>query len=79
MAKTERKSKIAGDMIKRLRKNEGLTLNELADIVGTSKSTLSRVERGESNISVEVLFKCSKFFNVPIDSLVKIKEMRISK
>ncbi len=49
---------IAGNL-KRLRKDKDLTLDEVAEITGVSKSMLGQIERGESIPSVATLWKIS--------------------
>ncbi|OTN75579.1 hypothetical protein A5886_000653 [Enterococcus sp. 8G7_MSG3316] len=43
-----------------LRKNAGLTQSELAKIIGKPQSTISRIETGEMNPSIELIFEISK-------------------
>lgn len=40
-----------------LRKSKGLTQEQLANLVGTKKSNISRIERGLQNLSVEMMIK----------------------
>lgn len=40
-----------------LRKSKGLTQEQLANLVGTKKSNISRIERGLQNLSVEMMVK----------------------
>ena len=44
------------ERVKEVRKAKGLTLEEFGNIVGVQKSGLSKVERGENNVS-EQMFK----------------------
>lgn len=67
-----------------LRKNNGLTQNELAEKLSYSDNMVSRWERGEITPSVETLQKISEFYNVPLSSLLeehstkqKIKDEKI--
>lgn len=43
--------------LRQLRKRRGLTLQEVADRIGTDHSHLSRVERGLAGVSLEMLQK----------------------
>ncbi|MDG2252353.1 MAG: amino-acid N-acetyltransferase [Methylophilaceae bacterium] len=52
------------DIIKFLRKEQKLTLNQLAKKVEINTSSLSRIERGEINISVDLLERIAKTLNV---------------
>ena len=50
--------------IKFLRKEQKLTLVKLAQKVGINTSSLSRIERGEINLSVDLLKKIAQILNV---------------
>jgi len=56
--------------VRSIREKCGYTVTELAEMVNTSKSHISRIEKGESQPSVDVLYKISKALNVPIDDLI---------
>ena len=56
--------------LKALRKSADMTLQELADELGTSNQVLSRYERGERQADYETLAKIARFFNVSIDYLL---------
>ncbi len=57
-----------------LRNSYGLTQQEVADIIGISRSALSYYEKAERTIDIEVLFKLANLYNVSIDYLVGMKE-----
>lgn len=46
-----------GEMIKAERLKANLTQEQLADLTGTKKSYISRIERGKSDIQLSTLFK----------------------
>lgn len=52
-----------------LRKENGLTQNELAEKLAYSDNMVSRWERGEITPSIETLQKISEFYNIPITAL----------
>ncbi len=54
----------------RLRESKGLTQEQLADMVGVKKSTISGYERDANFPSLEVLVKLSNIFNVTTDELL---------
>jgi XRE family transcriptional regulator of biofilm formation len=57
-----------GDMIKRLRREKGLTQEELAEKVGCARSTIKSIETNRNNPGPELLKKISDFFGVePLD------------
>lgn len=52
------------DNLKRIRKSKGLSQQELADKLNTSKQVISRYERGERDPKTDMLFKLSDALNV---------------
>mgnify|MGYP004470917027 CR=1 FL=1 len=56
--------------IKYLRKQNKLTIVELAHELNLATSSLANFEGGQRNCSLEILDKLSKFFNVSLDDLV---------
>jgi len=48
--------------IKRLRMVNCLSQSDLAEIIGTKQQVISRIEQGESNITVNMLIRISKAF-----------------
>lgn len=54
-----------------LRKERGLTQNELAEKLAYSDNMVSRWERGEITPSIETLQKISEFYNVSLSSLLE--------
>jgi len=59
--------------LKKLRKERGLTLANLADRIGSDYQQLSRIERGKSRLTVETLVKMAEAFDTPVDELFKEK------
>ncbi len=49
-----------GRVIEGMRKEKGLTQSELAKKIGTSQSAIHRIEKGDQNISLEMVKKVSK-------------------
>ncbi len=60
---------IAGNL-KRLRKDKDLTLDDVAELTGVSKSMLGQIERGESIPSVATLWKISTGLKISFTSLM---------
>ncbi|MEI6048230.1 MAG: helix-turn-helix transcriptional regulator [Bacteroidota bacterium] len=60
-----------GKLIKHRRKVLGLTIRELADLAGMSKTTISQIERGVSNPTFEVLQNIFEYLNWEIKVEVK--------
>ncbi|SEF56225.1 Transcriptional regulator, contains XRE-family HTH domain [Nonomuraea solani] len=59
-----------GPRLKRIRAQSGVTLTDLAERTGISKSTLSRLENGQRRPSLELLLPLSQVYRVPLDDLV---------
>ena len=56
-----------GEKIKYLRKSAKMTQNDLAKILGTTKQTISRYEKGERKANQDILFTLCDDCNVSID------------
>jgi transcriptional regulator with XRE-family HTH domain len=59
-----------GPRLRRIRRQRGVTLAELSEVTGISKSTLSRLESGQRKPSLELLLPISAAHQVPLDELV---------
>ena len=59
MTKSRNYQQEIGRLISRLRMEKGLTQAELADMIGTSQSAIHRIEKGNQNISLEMVKKIS--------------------
>ncbi|WP_207477119.1 helix-turn-helix domain-containing protein [Arenibaculum pallidiluteum] len=64
--------------VRRLRSARGLTLDELADRSGVSRSMISLVERGESNPTAVVLDRISSGLGVTLASLFEPERNTVS-
>ena len=60
-----------GKLIKHRRKVLGLTIRDLADLTGMSKTTISQIESGVSNPTFEVLQNIFEYLNLEIKVEVK--------
>ena len=63
-----------GSNLKRLRVQEGLTQQQLADRIGVTKSVISYYELQERHPSPEVLIKLAAVFHVSTDYLLGIEK-----
>ncbi len=54
-----------GDRVRLLRKNKGWTLDELSEASGLHPSSISQVERGERNLTLQNLSKLADGLDVP--------------
>lgn len=62
--------------IAELRKEKGLTLQQVADAIGVGNNTISRYETGKREPKLETWFKLSDFFDVPVSYLQGIGNSR---
>lgn len=61
---------VVGDNLKCLREEKGLSLDKVAEITGVSKSMLGQIERGETNPTINTLWKIGNGLKVPITSFI---------
>lgn len=61
--------------LKLLREERGLTLVDLSEIVGLSRSSISNWERGLQEPSLSAAVKLADFFNVSLDFLAGRKDI----
>ena len=59
-----------GSILRKVRKLRGLTIQQLADKIQKSKSTLSKYERGEISIDILTIKEISRVLNISIDELL---------
>jgi transcriptional regulator with XRE-family HTH domain len=64
-----------GPRLRRVRDQRGVTLTELSEATGISKSTLSRLESGQRKPSLELLLPIAEAHQVPLDELVGAPEV----
>ncbi|MDR1630794.1 MAG: helix-turn-helix domain-containing protein [Oscillospiraceae bacterium] len=64
------------ETIRRLRKERGITQEELADIFNVSFQSVSKWERGECFPDITLLPALANFFKVSIDTLFGMQEVR---
>ena len=65
------KSEELGKLLKQRRMVLGLTIMDLADVTGMSKTTISQIERGFGNPTFEVLQNIFEYLNLEIKVEVK--------
>jgi transcriptional regulator with XRE-family HTH domain len=59
-----------GPRLRLLRERRDLTLTDVAQKTGISKSTLSRLENGQRKPSLELLLPLAETYHLPLDELV---------
>lgn len=55
--------------IKQLRKDKGVSQQELADYLGIERTSLSKIENMEYNPSAKTILKICEFFDLPIGDI----------
>lgn len=61
-----------GENLKKLRKEKELTQETLSEFLGVSFQTVSKWERGEANLDIEMLLTIASFFGVSTDRLLGV-------
>ncbi len=60
--------------IKELREQKNLMQKEVADALGVSRQTMTAIETGKYNPSLELTLKIAKFFNQPVEAIFGLEE-----
>ncbi|MFE4468686.1 helix-turn-helix domain-containing protein [Leifsonia sp. NPDC056824] len=63
-------------VIARLRREAGLTLEDLADIAGLHRTSLGLIERGERGLTIESAAKLAKALDLSLGALIALAEAR---
>jgi transcriptional regulator with XRE-family HTH domain len=66
------------DNIKFLRKRRGRTQDDVAFTMGLKRSTLSGYENGVAHPGIDLLVSFSNYFNISVDTLLKVDITRLS-
>lgn len=61
-----------GDKIRKLRKEAGISQEQLAERLGTKHTQVGRIERGEANSTIKMLGKIARELGIAINDLMKI-------
>ncbi|MGB1206323.1 MAG: helix-turn-helix domain-containing protein [Chitinophagales bacterium] len=73
--KTDRKILVKfGQRIKKLRKDKGLSQENLAHKAGFHRTYIGMIERAERNITLLNIEKLANTLEIPIDELLKLKK-----
>ncbi len=63
-----------GQLLRQIRNEQKLSLEELAQKTGVSKLTLGKIERGETNPTLAVIWKITKGLSIPLSRLMVVGE-----
>ncbi|MBN1160245.1 MAG: helix-turn-helix transcriptional regulator [Candidatus Diapherotrites archaeon] len=61
--------------IKELRKQHGLTQDDLALALHVTRQTVVAIEKGKFNPSLELALKLSRLFSLPIEELFQLSDI----
>lgn len=64
-----------GDALRNIREKKGYSQDELAEIMNINRSTISKIENGKFNLSIDYLSKFSWFLDIEF----QLKETKNSK
>ena len=65
-----------GNRIRGFRKSQGLTLQQLADMIHKSRASLSKYENGEITLDVETLYEISQALGVEMNRLTDFQDSK---
>lgn len=60
--------------LKEYRARIGVNQQEMGQLVGVSRQTISQIERGDYSPSVTLAFKIAKVFEVPVEDIFEYEE-----
>lgn len=69
-------SRTIGDRIRRLRKQKGLTQQELAEKVGMEYTMIGRVEQGVRNLTIEGILKVAEALDADVNYILAQKKKK---
>lgn len=60
--------------LEKLRKERGIKQEELADVLEVSRQTISSLEKGRYNPSIQLAFKIARYFDLRIEDIFIYEE-----
>lgn len=66
--------KLTGQVIRRLRKQRGLSQDVLSGLAGIGRTHLCMIENGEKNASVDTLWRLSRALDLPLSRVMQMVE-----
>lgn len=63
--------KLLGERVRYIRKEQGLSQEQLGEKAGLSEKYIGQVERGEKNLTIDSLFKISRGLNLALEELFR--------
>lgn len=65
-------------IIRDLRKNLNLSINELSNLSSVSASVISKMERNQNSVEMETLYRIARVFGMTLTDLISLAENRVS-
>lgn len=69
---------VIGDNLSQIRKERGLSLDQVSSITGVSKGMLAQIEKGKKTPSVTILWKIANGLKVSISDLMKENQSEVT-
>lgn len=63
-------STLVGQQIRECRKKRNMTLEDMAGLIGKSRSTISKYEKGEIPVDMETLYMIARTLEAPIEQFL---------
>ena len=60
--------------LEKLRRERGIKQEELADVLEVSRQTISSLEKGRYNPSIQLAFKIARYFDLKIEDIFIYEE-----
>lgn len=65
------------NILEEIRKRHNITQNDLVEILDVSRQTISSIENGRYNPSLELAFKIARHFNMTIEDIFIFEEDKV--
>ena len=65
--------------IKELRKQRGLLQKQVAEAIGVHPSNYNKIEKGERQLTIDMLVKVSRLFSCSVEEILFLEEKTLSK
>jgi transcriptional regulator with XRE-family HTH domain len=67
---------MVGENIRTIRNSRRLTIENMAEITGVSKSMLGQIERGDANPTIATVWKIANGLKVPFSMIIELPEVK---
>ncbi|WP_240452466.1 helix-turn-helix domain-containing protein [Corynebacterium xerosis] len=76
LARQERRRMMLGETVGALRRERGMTQQQLAEAVGVSTRGVIRIEQGQTSLTVDVLWRVADALDLRVSALMRMAEER---